>query len=168
MLDTRPPEDLALGTLPNVYSIPYPSLLTKSSSYSTFLPRQQFEARLKEVVGDQLTEDILTGRRKLASTCLVGITASMLWISLYNIGIQAQVYDEVYLNPLVLACLLIMNCSPGPGISCGRRRAYCSSDIAIDEVLVDMGRKCLLSTNAMQALLVRQMHFSYTALCLSL
>lgn len=99
VLDTRPPEDLALGRLPNVYSIPYTTLLDKQPDqpYSTFLRPEQFKIRLREVVGEEAADNILQNRRPVTSTCLVGITACLMWISLQNVGVSGQVYDEVRL-----------------------------------------------------------------------
>jgi len=96
VVDTRPAEDLELGLIPNAYSIQYTTLLdTSSPKYNTFLAPEAFKSRLIEVLGAEQTREVLEGRRKVASTCLVGITASMLWVSLQNIGVQGQVYDEV-------------------------------------------------------------------------
>lgn len=109
MLDTRPPEDLELGLIPNVLSIPYTNLTRppkneQGRGYSTFLNSKEFRTRMEQVLGKEVFASIVNGERQVGSTCLVGITASMLWVLWLSIGVEAKIYDEVCFVLFVRTC----------------------------------------------------------------
>lgn len=64
--------------------------------YTTFKSRDRILEELKKAVGEEETEDILQGRRKVVTSCGSGMTAGVLWLGLHLLGVKGvALYDEV-------------------------------------------------------------------------
>ena len=66
-------------------------------SYTTFKTRDQILEELKEAVGEEETQAILEGKRKVVTSCGSGMTAGVLWLGSNLLGVKdVALYDEVY------------------------------------------------------------------------
>ena len=65
-------------------------------TYTTFKTRDQILEELKKAVGEEETEKILQGKRKVVASCGSGMTAGVLWLGLSLLGVKdVALYDEV-------------------------------------------------------------------------
>ena len=100
--DPEPRPGLSSGHIPNSFSLPFNLFLTQNinivsgETYTTFKTRDQILEELKKAVGEQETQAILEGKRKVVASCGSGMTAGVLWLGLNLLGVKgAALYDEV-------------------------------------------------------------------------
>ena len=65
-------------------------------TYTAFKTRDQILGELKKAVGEEETQAILDGKRKVVASCGSGMTAGVLWLGLNLLGVKGvALYDEV-------------------------------------------------------------------------
>ena len=100
--DPEPRPGLSSGHIPNSFSLPFNLFLTQNTNivsgeiYTAFKDRDQVLEELKKAVGEEETQAILEGRRKVVASCGSGMTAGVLWLGLNLLGAKGvALYDEV-------------------------------------------------------------------------
>ena len=100
--DPEPRHGLSSGHIPNSFSLPFNLFLTQNTNivsgetYTIFKGRDQVLEELKKAVGEEETQAILEGKRKVVASCGSGMTAGVLWLGLNLLGVKgAALYDEV-------------------------------------------------------------------------
>ena len=100
--DPEPRPDLPSGHIPNAFSFLFNLFLNQNTNivsgetYTTFKTRDKVLEELKKSVGEEETQVILEGRRKVATSCGSGMTAGVLWLGLNLLGVKGvALYDEV-------------------------------------------------------------------------
>ena len=108
--DPEPRPGLPSGHIPNSFSLPFNLFLTQNTNivsdepYTTFKTRDQILGELKKAVGEEETQAILQGKRKVVTSCGSGMTAGVLWLGLKLLGVRdVALYDEVCSFPPVSA-----------------------------------------------------------------
>jgi thiosulfate/3-mercaptopyruvate sulfurtransferase len=96
----EPRPGLSSGHIPHSLSLPFTSLLTKESSFTTLKPVDELQSIIRNAVGSEDTWNaIKSGDRKLVFSCGSGMTAAINWLSLRLVleGKEdvAALYDEV-------------------------------------------------------------------------
>lgn len=65
-------------------------------TYTKFKSPDQILNELDEAVGEEETQAILEGKRKVVASCGSGMTAGVLWLGLNLLGVKGvALYDEV-------------------------------------------------------------------------
>ena len=78
--------------------------IVSGETYTTFKTRDQILEELKTAVGEEETQAILEGKRKVVASCGSGMTAGVLWLGLNLLGVKGvALYDEVRSFTLVSA-----------------------------------------------------------------
>jgi len=100
--DPEPRPGLPSGHIPNAFSLPFNLFLDQTTNivsdepYTTFKTRDKILEELKKCVGEEETQAILEGRRKVVTSCGSGMTAGVLWLGLSLLGVKGvALYDEV-------------------------------------------------------------------------
>jgi thiosulfate/3-mercaptopyruvate sulfurtransferase len=71
---------------------------TPSASYTTLLKPFEVRLALRDLLGANVANEIIEGKRAVITTCGSGMTAAILWLGLKLIGAQkVGLYDEVCL-----------------------------------------------------------------------
>jgi thiosulfate/3-mercaptopyruvate sulfurtransferase len=93
---------LSSGHAPNAVSLPFSTLLTPTSpndpsAYQTLLPHDQLRKVIADAAGGEAgLERVLSGERKVITSCGSGMTAAVVWLALHELGAQdVALYDEV-------------------------------------------------------------------------
>ncbi|THH21566.1 hypothetical protein EW146_g38 [Bondarzewia mesenterica] len=100
--DPEPRPGLPSGHIPHSFSIPFNAFLrtntvpNSTTMYTTFLPPAELRQKLVESVGEDNTQAIIRGERKVITSCGSGMTAGVLWLGLKLIAESSRVaiYDE--------------------------------------------------------------------------
>ena len=100
--DPEPRPGLSSGHIPNSFSLPFNLFLTQSTNivsgetYTIFKSTDRILDELKKAVGEEETQAILEGKRKVVTSCGSGMTAGVLWLGLNLLGVKGvALYDEV-------------------------------------------------------------------------
>ncbi|EIM92754.1 thiosulfate sulfurtransferase [Stereum hirsutum FP-91666 SS1] len=100
--DPEPRAGLSSGHIPHSFSLPFNTFLrtnkipNSDKTYTTFLTPTEIREKLVETVGAENAEQILTGKRKVITSCGSGMTAGVLWLGLKlaNEATRVSIYDE--------------------------------------------------------------------------
>ncbi|PWN36172.1 Rhodanese-like protein [Meira miltonrushii] len=100
----EPRPGLSSGHIPNSTSLPATSLLDTNSissdkSFTTLKNQTDLWRSISDTVGgmdelDKLRQASSAGESAVTNTCGSGMTAAILWLGLYQLGIQSSIYDE--------------------------------------------------------------------------
>ena len=99
----EPRPGLSSGHIPNSTSLPATSLLDSNSSsektFTTLKNQTDLWRSISDSVGgmeelDKLRQASSAGESAVTNTCGSGMTAAILWLGLYQLGIQSSIYDE--------------------------------------------------------------------------
>ena len=106
--DPEPRPGISSGHIPNSFSLPFNLFLAQNTNivsgetYTTFKSREQILDELKKAVGEEETQAILEGKRKVVTSCGSGMTAGVLWLGLNLLGVNGvALYDEVCRSVLI-------------------------------------------------------------------
>lgn len=100
----EPRPGLSSGHIPNSTSLPATTLLQSNSSnsdvsFTTLKNQTDLWRTISDSVGgmdelDKLRQASSAGESAVTNTCGSGMTAAILWLGLYQLGIQSSIYDE--------------------------------------------------------------------------
>jgi hypothetical protein len=110
--DPEPRPGLSSGHMPHALSLPFNAFIQSNAipgsdkTYTTFLSPDKIVASLEKAVGKDVAGEVLTGKRKVTTTCGSGMTAAVLWLGLklVNPNIPVAVYDEVSAVSVIITC----------------------------------------------------------------
>ncbi|KAI6005085.1 Rhodanese-like domain-containing protein [Pisolithus orientalis] len=99
--DPEPRPGLSSGHIPHSFSLPFNAFLrthtipNTSTQYTTFLPISELRQALVDAIGTEQVEVILSGKRRITTSCGSGMTAGILWLGLRMLGAKSvSLYDE--------------------------------------------------------------------------
>lgn len=99
--DPEPRPGLPSGHIPHSFSLPFNAFLkthtipNTSAQYTTFLPISELRQALADTIGAEQAELVLTGKRRITTSCGSGMTAGVLWLGLRMLGApNVSLYDE--------------------------------------------------------------------------
>lgn len=102
--EPEPRPGLSSGHIPNSTSLPATELLDINStqndtSFTTLKNQTDLWRTMSDCVGgmdelDKLRQASSAGESAVTNTCGSGMTAAILWLGLYQLGIQSSIYDE--------------------------------------------------------------------------
>lgn len=79
----EPRPGLSSGHIPHSHSLPFTSLLTTESGYTTLKPVAELQKILRDAVGSaQGWDAVASGQRKIVFSCGSGMTAAIGWLAL--------------------------------------------------------------------------------------
>ncbi|KAI6136914.1 Rhodanese-like domain-containing protein [Pisolithus sp. B1] len=86
--DPEPRPGLSSGHIPHSFSLPF-------NAYTTLLPISELRQALVDAIGAEQAELVLTGSRRITTSCGSGMTAGILWLGLRMLGAPSvSLYDE--------------------------------------------------------------------------
>ncbi|KAI6133333.1 Rhodanese-like domain-containing protein [Pisolithus croceorrhizus] len=99
--DPEPRPGLSSGHIPHSFSLPFNAFLrihtipNTSTRYTTLLPISELRQALVDAIGAEQAELVLTGSRRITTSCGSGMTAGILWLGLRMLGAPSvSLYDE--------------------------------------------------------------------------
>lgn len=135
--DPEPRPGLSSGHIPHSLSLPFNMFLKTNKvhdsdkTYTTLLPPKDITAALETALGTDVAHEIISGARKVTTSCGSGMTAAILWLGLKTINdsIPVSLYDEVWHLTFIRDSVLIRMNSLGPVMLCGQKARYLSEKI---------------------------------------
>jgi thiosulfate/3-mercaptopyruvate sulfurtransferase len=113
----EPREGLKPGHVPHSLTLPFFSLLQTNTTpdgktYTTFLPPNQLRESLTKSLGSHAESVLGSKERKVVGSCGSGMTASVIWLALQQLGVQAALFDEAWTGYALRPESVIHNTEP--------------------------------------------------------
>ncbi|WVQ84967.1 hypothetical protein IAT38_007131 [Cryptococcus sp. DSM 104549] len=112
IVDARNTSNFVAGHIPRSFSLPWRDLLVSvprkregvrvTGEGDTYhrLPREgEVRQKLDEALGEEKAAGVWSGETKVINSCGGGLSAAILWLSLWRLGIHSELYDEVRVSP---------------------------------------------------------------------
>ncbi|KAI0786025.1 Rhodanese-like domain-containing protein [Abortiporus biennis] len=103
--DPEPRPGLPSGHIPYACSLPFTTFLKSNTytppnggspiTYTSLRSNAELHEALREALGPERAQDVLSGKRNIVASCGSGMTAGVLWLGLKLLGVEkVGLYDE--------------------------------------------------------------------------
>ncbi|TIB85130.1 Rhodanese-like protein [Wallemia mellicola] len=97
IVDARPSQLFKDGHMPGAKSLPFNQLIESDSG--SFKDHDQLRKIFEQSLGGpEQFEKVVKGDVRVINSCMAGITASIVWLALFVLGVRSSVYDASWLG----------------------------------------------------------------------